>query len=108
MLYRFRVAAKNSIGQGEWSDVVSFYAASAPANPVEFTKTIQKEDKLTLSWRVPPSNGGCPITGYRIWMENVLEPGMKIVYNGIKQSTQTSFTLQYPTVKPGEYYKFLI
>ena len=41
-------------------------------------------------------------------MENILEPGLKIVYNGIKQSTQTKLTLYYPNIKPGQYYKFLI
>jgi hypothetical protein len=107
-IYRFKVAAINSIGQGEWSNIVSFYAATTPSDPQNFKQDSQSEDHISLSWELPASDGGCPVLGYRVWMENILEPGLKIVYNGIKQSTQTKLTLYYPNVKPGQYYKFLI
>lgn len=39
-------------------------------------------------------------------MEDIKQPGLKIVYNGVQQSTVTSLTLEYPQVRPGQYYKF--
>ena len=35
-IYRFKVSAINSIGQGEWSNIVSFYAATNPSDPQNF------------------------------------------------------------------------
>jgi len=37
----------------------------------------------------PAQNGGCDIEGYRIFMEDVLEPGFVMVYNGINIPTLT-------------------
>jgi hypothetical protein len=109
-LYRFKVSAINTIGQGEWSDVVAFYACEKPADPVDFEMRSQSETQITVGWKEPASaeHGGCPVTGYRVWLENILEPGMKIVYNGVQQSTQTSLSLSYPTIRPGQKYKFFI
>jgi hypothetical protein len=35
-LYKFQMAAINAIGQGEWSDAVSYYATSPPPPPTAF------------------------------------------------------------------------
>jgi hypothetical protein len=105
LLYRFKVAAINSIGQGEFSKVVAFYACTNPADPENFSTESQGEDHLTVEWELPLTSGGCPVIGYRVWMENIEEPGLKIVYNGVSSSTKTSVTLTYPNVKPGQYYK---
>lgn len=41
-------------------------------------------------------------------MEDILSPGMNIVYNGITLSTTTQFTIAYPNIQPSKYYKFLL
>ena len=70
-LYRFRVAAINLIGQGAFSDVVSFYACTNPSVPERFVVKSQGEDHLTVEWMISLTSGGCPINGYRLWMENI-------------------------------------
>ena len=58
---------------------------------------------------MPPSlNGGCNIEGYRIYMEDILSPGLRLVYNGLTISTVTQFTIANPDIEPSKYYRFLI
>ena len=70
-LYRFKVAAINKIGKGAFSDVISFYACTNPSHPEGFAVKSQGEDHLTVEWKIPLTSGGCPINGYRLWMENI-------------------------------------
>lgn len=46
------------------------------------------------------SNGGCPIEGYWLYMEDQLNPGFNLVYDGSKSPEITAFTIQYPLIKP--------
>jgi titin len=86
LMYKIKVAAINSIGQGEWSDTRGFYATSAPANPESFRAVSQSTNTIELSWEKPSSNGGCAVAGYRILMEAVDSPGFTTIYNGIARS----------------------
>lgn len=81
--YRFKVAAINSIGQGAWSSVVSFYACTNPDDPSSFVMTSQGQDHLSVAWSSPTNQGGCSVSGYLLSLENINDPGMRIVYNGI-------------------------
>ena len=45
------------------------------------------------------------MTGYRVYLENIEQPGFEIVYNGVRQSTQTSLTLTAPQIQPSQYYR---
>lgn len=84
VIYRFKVAAINLIGQGEWSAIAGFYACTNPSDAENFALVSQSESHLTVSWEVPLSAGGCPVTGYRVYMENIASPGLKLVYNGVQ------------------------
>lgn len=63
--YRFRVAAQNVAGRGPWSDVVPVRPRTTPSVPRSVTVT-PGDSTFTLRWTAPSSNGGAPITGYRI------------------------------------------
>ncbi len=64
--YRCKVAAENSVGEGrysEWSTQVSTaFLPDAPAAP---EVALSSSGDIEVSW-IPPSDGGSPITGYRI------------------------------------------
>ena len=65
--YRFKVAAKNHVSVGTWSDVVSATPATAPGKPLRVSAR-RGPGRVTLSWRRPASSGGASITDYRILM----------------------------------------
>jgi len=104
-MYKLKVAAVNSIGKGQWSNTIGYYAAAKPQSPSNFLLVSQSRTKLTVAWKAPIEDGGCPVTGYQIWIENISEPGFNLAYDGVSRSTQTSFTISYPYIQPGLYYK---
>ncbi len=67
--YYYRVSAVNSAGEGALSNEVSATPsapATAPAAPSGLTAA-GGDGRVTLSWSAPSSNGGSPITGYKIY-----------------------------------------
>ena len=61
--YYFRVAAKNRVGAGPWSAIVSAIPAAKPSAPRSLT-TVPANGAVRLSWAAPSSNGGAAITDY--------------------------------------------
>ena len=66
----YRVAAINTAGTGPWSSVAhATTEVTVPGAPTSFTATapvVGGSDRIRLTWRAPASNGGSPITAYRI------------------------------------------
>ncbi len=66
----YRVAAINSEGRGDWSSVASATTdADAPDAPTGLTAVpsgLGGRNELLLRWTRPSSDGGSPVTGYRI------------------------------------------
>ena len=63
----YRVSAINDAGTGSASDVVhATTSGSVPGEPTNLTATARDTSQIDLVWREPSSNGGLPITGYRI------------------------------------------
>ena len=108
-LYKFQIAAVNVLGQGEWSDSVSFHATSPPPNSASFTVISQSTTAISVQWTPSTADpNDCAIEGYRVLLEDILEPGYKVAYDGVRSSTTTTFTLGYPTIRPSRYYKLLL
>lgn len=64
--YRFRVAATNPIGTGDYSNIVSgLTLGSIPSAPVNLI-AVTGDRKFNLSWEPPIDNGGCNINDYII------------------------------------------
>jgi hypothetical protein len=61
-----------------------------------------------MSWVAPVVTGGCPIEGYRIYAQDIYEPGYFLVYNGITLSGVTRFSAAAPNIKPSKFYQFMI
>ncbi len=65
--YRYRVAAINRVGTGQWSFEASTSTyAQAPGAPVGLTARAVGTSRIDLSWSAPRNTGGAPIFGYRI------------------------------------------
>ena len=64
--YWFQVAAVNSAGPGDRSLEVSATPATTPSPPRSLKVTKPVGGGLLLTWLAPASNGGSPITAYRI------------------------------------------
>ena len=65
--YRYRVAAINSAGDGQWSlERATLTHADKPAAPTGLTARSIGTSRIDLSWNAPRYVGGAGIRGYRI------------------------------------------
>lgn len=63
--YLFRVAAKNKVGRGPWSDTFGVTPRTKPTAPQTVVATAG-DAQVTLTWLAPKSNGGNAITAYQV------------------------------------------
>lgn len=82
-IYGFKVQAKNAIGTSGFSDSQFFPCADIPptlaAGPILETAT---NSTITLSWNAPSTSGGVPISGYRVYMNELMQGDWKLIYDG--------------------------
>src|SRR5439155_17806246 len=64
--YYYKIAAVNSIGTSTLSNEASARTFSIPSAPQNLQAT-GHIGNVTLSWQVPSSNGGSPITNYKVY-----------------------------------------
>jgi fibronectin type 3 domain-containing protein len=68
--YYYKATALNSVGEGVSSNERSATptaAATAPGAPTLTGASAGKHGGVALTWKAPTSNGGSPITGYRVY-----------------------------------------
>jgi cellulose 1,4-beta-cellobiosidase len=68
--YYYQVSAVNSVGEGSRSaerSATPTAPASVPSAPLGLTATQGFPKGVDLAWSAPASNGGSPVTGYRIY-----------------------------------------
>lgn len=68
--YKYKVNAVDVNGQGSDSAVYSFISCVAPTGLELPTITATTETTFTASWCPPANEGGCGLTGYKLWMDN--------------------------------------
>ena len=63
----YRVSATNSVGTGDASNVATATTdATVPSAPVRLSARANGQNQIDLTWTAPTSDGGAPVTGYRI------------------------------------------
>ncbi len=66
-VYRYQVAAVNSVGTGQWSfEAQTSTHPDIPAAPTGLRARPVGTSRIDLSWSAPRNTGGTPIFGYRI------------------------------------------
>ena len=93
--YIYRVSAINSIGTGSPSPEVLATPTSssappknvAPNPPQSLTASVYSSTQVNLSWSTPSSNGGPPVTGYKI--QYMLDAGN---FTNLVSNSGSSFT----------------
>lgn len=71
--YRFKVVSYNFNGAGTHSNIISSPACGEPsglAKPVKLTSATTPTPSITIQWTAPTSDGGCPITGYAVYVDD--------------------------------------
>lgn len=71
--YRYRIAAMNASGQGALTDPLAAVPVSPPGAPAAPTVT-PADGSVSVTWAGPASNGGSPVTGYRLYRDGVALP----------------------------------
>src|SRR5437016_3551752 len=64
--YYYQVSARNAIGEGPRSSEVSVTPATQPGAP-QGLSAAPGDATVSLTWSPPSSNGGSPITNYRVY-----------------------------------------
>ena len=66
-VYRYQVAAINSVGAGDWSlETSTGTHPDVPSAPTNLTATPQGTSQINLTWNPPRNNGGAQVIGYRV------------------------------------------
>lgn len=67
--YRFRVRAVGFNEEGDDGLVDSFYVCTAPSGFIAPTVTNQGGTFISIEWKAPTDNGGCPILEYAVFRD---------------------------------------
>lgn len=70
--YKFKISAFNYNGQGPLSDELAVYACVAPSKMQMPQRVSSTDTSLVLSWMAPSDDGGCPILGYAVFINDGL------------------------------------
>ena len=97
----------NLVGSSVASEVSYFQCADisdAPSTPILESTT---PNSISVAWNEPASDGGSPISGYRLYMNDILEDDVfRLVFDGANYPS----TLTYTTAGliAGRYYRFKV
>jgi fibronectin type 3 domain-containing protein len=94
----YSVAAISSVGEGPRSNGVVAQRALPPGAPTSFTATTAAgKTGISLSWKAPTSDGGSPVTGYRIYRGTASGSESFLVSVGAASTTFTDASVGHKT-----------
>jgi len=71
-IYGVKIQATNDIGTSIDSDTQYFACADLPSPPDDPPTMDESTDSsITVSWNAPTDDGGSPVTGYRVYMNDI-------------------------------------
>lgn len=97
--YKFMVAAAYTNGVTANSSEVTVYTCSAPSGLEAPTRSAGTSTSMTLDWAQPSSNGGCAISGFKLYINdgaggtvfNEIDAGTVNNNPSLSQHTTTTF-----------------
>lgn len=105
--YGFKIQARNAINTSVMSNTQYFACADVPeASMVAPVLEEATESSITVSWSQPASDGGSPITGYKLFMNPTDDGDWYLVYDGTGQPTVLTFEKR--NLQRGKYYRFQV
>jgi hypothetical protein len=66
--YRFRMSVISAVSEGELTDALEVWSCGLPSTPNPPSRLDSGLQNIEVAW-VPPPDNGCPITGYRVFMD---------------------------------------
>ncbi len=87
--FDFRVAAKNSVGTGNYSAPINATPRTVPGTPTAVTTTA-KDEAVGLSWQGPLATGGADITDYLIEYRRSTDFAWVAYADGLSDATTTT------------------
>jgi len=90
--YTYRVSAISSAGIGNSSNEATTTTLSTPSAPRNLSATVISSSQIDLIWNAPSSNGGTPITGYKILRDNSCTGTFVTISDTTNSSTKYSDT----------------
>jgi titin len=102
---QYKVRAQSAKGPGPFSVRNTFVLASRPAVPAAPSRLASTRNSLTVGWP-QGSDGGSPISGYRLYQVTVRTGAESLAYDGARIPTVTSTLVG--DLEEGEYYRFRV
>ena len=104
--YYYRVYAINRAGESRASSVVSAKTtADVPGQPSSLVAATQSRSEITIQWQPPTTDGGSPLTGYRIDVSTDAGASWQIV-RANTGSLNTAFW--HKELTPGTLYRYRV
>ena len=105
--YNYRVSAINAVGTGSPSTAASDTtdAATAPGTPTSLSAVADSPTSVALSWVAPVSDGGSPITGYKIERESPTGGGFSVL---ISDTGNTALSYRDESVVTATQYNYKV
>jgi hypothetical protein len=108
-LYQFKVSAINFNGESAQSDALEVYACEFPAQPDPPERISGSKTSLLLGWSQVADNGGCPITGYRLFRDDGDSGSIstEVAPSAIRdRPTLTQYDVAFAEADTGKQYRF--
>ena len=102
---QYRVRARTEAGYSPFSIRNTFGLAAVPSITQAPVKDDSGSDSVTLSWTLD-SDGGSPITGFKLYQTNVTTGGIYLVYDG--SNIPTVSTRRVANLTPGHRYAYQV
>jgi parallel beta-helix repeat protein len=99
--YNYCVSAVNIVGEGPKSSEVSAVPMTVPDGPVDLTAVVDLLN-VNLSWNIPLTDGGTPVTGYKVYRNEI--PGVP----EFKADVGTALKYKDKNLNPGTTYYYSV
>lgn len=107
LTYQIKIQAVNEIGSSVMSERAYLVCADLPGAPSAPILEGTTATSISVAWNEPASDGGAPISGYKLYMNDILADDMfNMIYDGSNYPSAISFTQTKLT--PGKYYRFKV